>query len=239
MAPEILLIVLFIVFLGSFTRATLGFGDALVAMPLLALVIDMEIATPLMAFEAIVIATTMLIDNWRKVDFKAAWRLILSALVGIPFGLYLLKSAPDVIVKSLLGIILILFGLYNLLNPRLPEIKSKLLAYIAGFLGGVLGGAYNTNGPPVIIYGTLAKWSPSRFRATLQCYFVPTALFILIGHALAGLWTREVLMMFGYSFPVIVLAIFLGTKLSRKIPAGTFDRFVYAALIVMGAPLFI
>lgn len=231
--------VLFVIFLGAFTRATLGFGDALVAMPLLAMFADMEIAAPLVAFEAVVIATTMLLESWRKVDFKAAWRLILASLVGIPLGLILLKSAPEVIVKSLLGIILILFGIYNLLKPDLPAIKSKPLAYLAGFLGGILGGAYNTNGPPVIIYGTLSKWSPTRFRATLQCYFVPTAFFILMGHGVAGHWIPDVLKLFAYSFPIILLATFLGTKLSYKIPAGRFDRFVYAALIVMGLLLFI
>jgi uncharacterized membrane protein YfcA len=240
MDPDVFIFaVLFVIFLGAFTRATIGFGDALVAMPLLALFADMELATPVVAFEAVVIATTMLLESWRKVDFKAAWRLILSSLVGIPFGLILLKTAPDVIVKSLLGITLILFGIYNLFKPDLPAITSKPLAYLAGFLGGILGGAYNTNGPPVIIYGILSKWPPNRFRATLQCYFVPTALSILIGHGVTGLWTPDVLKLFAYSFPIILLTTFLGTKLSYKIPAGAFDRFVYAALIVMGLLLFI
>jgi uncharacterized membrane protein YfcA len=240
MDPDVFIFtILFVIFLGAFTRATLGFGDALVAMPLLAMFADMKIATPVVAFEAVVIATLMLIESWRKVDFRAAWRLILASIAGIPFGLMMLKSAPEGIVKSILGIVLILFGIYNLLKPDLPALKSKPFAYLAGFLAGILGGAYNTNGPPVIIYGTLSKWSPTRFRATLQCYFVPTAIFILIGNGVAGLWTPDVLKLFAYSFPVILLATFLGTKLSYKIPAGVFDRYVYAALIVMGLLLFI
>ena len=234
-----LFIVLTIIFIGALTRATLGFGDALVAMPLLALVISMQIATPLVAFLGIVIATTMLILNWQKVDLQAAWRLIVSSLAGIPLGLFFLKNVPEVYVKSLLGVILILFGLYNLVKPDLPVVKSKLLAFFMGFLGGVLGGAYNTNGPPVIIYGSISKWPPDRFRATLQSYFMPTALFIFIGHGLSGLWSNAVLKLFLYSFPLILLAILIGTILSKRITKGTFDRFIYAALIIMGILMFI
>lgn len=233
------LFVLLVIFFGALIRATLGFGDALFAMPLLALAVRMQIASPLVAFLGIVIATSMLILNWKNVDLNAAWRLILSSFFGIPVGLYFLTNVPEMIVRALLGVILILFGLYNLFLPQLPLVRSRALAYAMGFLGGVLGGAYNTNGPPVILYGKLAGWTPDRFRATLQSYFMPTAGFIFIGHGLAGSWTREVLSLFALSFPLILAAIFLGTLLSRRIRPGNFDRLVYTALIGMGVLMFI
>ncbi|MCE5209410.1 MAG: sulfite exporter TauE/SafE family protein [Chloroflexi bacterium] len=234
-----LTLVLLIIFFGAFVRATFGFGDALIAMPLLALVVSIQIASPLVAFLSIIIGTTMLILNWGKVDFKAAWRLILSSALGIPVGLYFLKTVPEEYIKILLGIILILFGAYNLFRPKLPTIQSNLWAYVMGFLGGILGGAYNANGPPVIIYGRLARWEPDRFRATLQSYFMPTAAFIFIGHGLSGSWTSEVLTLFAYSFPVILVAIVLGTLLSKRIPDGMFDRLVYLAIIGMGILMFL
>jgi uncharacterized membrane protein YfcA len=239
-SPDIpVVLVLSIIFIGALTRSTLGFGDALIAMPLLAFLVDIRIASPLVAFLGIVIATSMLLLNWQKVDLNAAWRLILSSLLGIPVGLYFLSTVSEVIVKAILGVILILFGTYNLLRPVLPVIHSNLLAYLMGFLGGVLGGAYNTNGPPVIIYGKLAGWSPDRFRATLQSYFMPTATFIFIGHGLAGSWTREILSLFVFAFPLILLAIVLGTLLSKRITPGTFDRLIYATLMGMGILMFL
>ena len=69
--------VLVIIFIGALIRATFGFGDALIAMPLLALVVSLQIASPVVAFLSIIIGITMLILNWSKVDFKTAWRLIL------------------------------------------------------------------------------------------------------------------------------------------------------------------
>jgi uncharacterized membrane protein YfcA len=227
-----------ILFASALTRSTLGFGDALLAMPLLTLTIGIKTATPLVAFISMTIAISILLGNWRKVELDAVWRLILSSLLGIPFGLLLLKSAPDSFVKTLLGMLLILFGLYNLTSPRLPTVRSQAYAYVAGFVAGILGGAYNTSGPPVIIYGTLCRWSPERFRATLQGYFL-TSVFIVIGHGLAGLWTTQTLKLYAYALPGVIIAIFLGGRLNRAIPQGSFDRFVYAALMVMGILLLI
>ena len=231
--------VLVIIFIGALIRATFGFGDALIAMPLLALVVSLQIASPVVAFLSIIIGITILILNWSKVDFKTAWRLILSSAVGIPVGLYFLKTIPEQYIKALLGVVLVLFGGYNLIRPKLPACKGNWLAYVMGFLGGVFGGAYNANGPPVIIYGRLAHWEPDRFKATLQSYFMPTAAFIFIGHGLSGSWTREVLTLFGYTFPVIMAAIILGTWISKKITPGLFDRLVYMAIIGMGLLMFL
>jgi uncharacterized membrane protein YfcA len=239
-SPEIpVFLVLLIIFIGALTRATLGFGDALVTMPLLALFVSIQVASPVVAFLGIIIASSMLVMSWRMVEFKNTYPVIIASLAGIPFGLFVLKFVPEVYVKALLGIVLILFGIYNLVKPALPAMKSRFWGVAMGFLSGILGGAYNANGPPLIIYASLTRMPPEKFRANLQSYLMPTAVFIFIGHGLSGLWTKDVLYLFALSFPVIVAAIFLGTRLSKKFLAGTFDRFVYAALILMGFLMFL
>ena len=101
-------------------------------------------------------------------------------------------------------------------------------------MAGVLGGAYNTNGPPVVIYGALRRWPPERFRATLQGYFLPTGLLILTTHGLAGLWTPQILQLYGLSLPLILTAIFLGGKLNQRISPGGFERLIYLSLLGLG-----
>ncbi len=97
---------------------------------------------------------------------------MLTTWIGIPIGIYFLKAAPDVIVKSLLGIIITGFGLYNLIVPNLPRLLNEYWAYLTGLIAGILGGAYNTNGPPVVVYGMLRRWDSEKFRITLQRYFL-------------------------------------------------------------------
>jgi uncharacterized membrane protein YfcA len=233
------LIVMGILFLSTFIRSSLGFGDALVAMPLLTIAVGLQTATPLAAMGATTIAITILLRAWKKVDLKAAWRLVLTTWIGIPIGIYFLNAAPDLLVKFLLGIVITGFGLYNLIVPNLPELRNENWAYLTGIIAGILGGAYNTNGPPVVIYGMLRRWNPEKFRATLQGYFLPTGLAILISHGVAGMWTPQVVNFYLTSLPIILLAVFVGGKVNQLIPPGKFDRIIYGFLVLVGLLLII
>jgi len=233
------IIVLAVVFLAAFTRSTFGFGDALVAMPLLAMTVGMQVATPLVALIASTIALTILVKSWRNVHLKSVWRLVLSSLVGIPIGLVFLKGTYEDVVKTLLALLIISFSLYSLLKPRLSVLTGDKSAYIFGLLAGILGGAYNANGPPVVVYSTLKKWPAESFRATLQGYFLPTGMLITLSHGLAGLWTPGVLRLYAISLPVVLLATLLGGRLNRAIPQGKFDRYIHIFLIVIGTMLLV
>ena len=81
----------------------------------------------------------------------------------------------------MLGLVLVAFGLYNIIRPKLPTPGSEKLSYVFGFVAGILGGAYNTNGPPAVIYGALRDWSPESYRATLQEYFISDGNHMTIG----------------------------------------------------------
>ena len=238
------LLIFAILFVSTFIHSTLGFGQALIAMPLLAMVVELKTATPLVAFVLMTIAAVILLRNWRVVDLNAAWRLVLSSCFGIPVGLFLLKDVPEDLMQVFLGIVVILFSLYNLANRHLKMIDLRrvgggsMLAYLFGFVAGVLGAAYNTSGVVITVYATLRDWDPDRFRSTLQGYFVLTGLLILASHGLAGLWMPYVLRLYGTSLPLILVGIFLGGKLSRFIPQRQFDGYVNVGLLVMGVLLF-
>ncbi|MCP4550260.1 MAG: sulfite exporter TauE/SafE family protein [bacterium] len=236
--PDIILVVL-IIFLAAFVRSTFGFGDALVAMPLLALVVELPFATPLVGMLGTSIAMVLLIKHWRKVQFAGTWRLVVASIAGIPIGLYLLKGSFDTPLKLILGGGIIIFAAYNLLKPRLLAIRNDNWAWLFGFVAGILGGAFNTNGPPVVIYSSLRRWNPATFRATMQGYFLPVNVTILVGHIMAGLWTRPVLKTYAICAPLIALSIWAGDRLSRHIPPGRFDKLIHSLLLLSGCTLVI
>ena len=233
-----------ILFISTFIHSILGFGQALIAMPLLAMVVELKTATPLVAFVLMTIAAVILLRNWRVVDLSASWRLVLSSCLGIPAGLFLLTGVPERLMKVFLGILIILFSLYNLASHHLKIINRRQVSggsgitYLFGFVAGIIGAAYNTSGLVITIYATLRDWPPDRFRSTLQSYFVSTGLLILASHGLAGLWTSYVLRLYVTSLPLVLVGIFLGSKLNRFIPQGQFDGYVNVGLLIMGALLF-
>lgn len=232
-------LVLGVLFLAAFARSAVGFGDALLAMPLLALIVGIGTATPLVALAAFTIGITILLRAWRHVDMKATWRLIVSTFVGIPLGLTLLKTAPEGVVKGILGVVLIGFGLYNLTGLKLPKLKNERLSYLFGFVAGILGGAYNTNGPPIVIYGVMREWQPRRFRATLQGYFLITGATILISHGIAGMWTPKVLRLYLFGLPVVVGGVLVGGWVHYKATGEQFKWALNTLLVAMGILMFL
>ena len=165
------LLVIAIVFVGTLIRSSLGFGEALIAVPLLALLMPVETAAPVAVLVSIGIALFILLQDWRKVHLRSAGWLILSTLFGIPLGLMLLRDFSEIAVKAILGLVIILFSAYALLNRHKQTLKNDRLAWLFGFFAGILGGAYGMNGPPLAMYGSLRRWEPEYFRATLQAYF--------------------------------------------------------------------
>jgi hypothetical protein len=233
-----LILVVAVIFVAALVRSALGFGDAVVAMPLLAMAVGLRIATPLVAFVGPTISILILARDWRRVEFKAAGRLIVATVLGIPAGVYGLARIPEAPLKIVLGSIILIYGLFGLVKPgaRIKHEKAHF-PWLVGWLAGVLGGAYNTNGPPIVAYGMLRGWPPESFRATLQGYFLPTGLAILAGHGLAGLWTGTVFKLYLYAVPAIVVGVFLGGFLNKRLTHGIFAKLVYASLAVMGAAM--
>ena len=229
-----------VVFAAAFVRSALGFGDAVIAMPLLTMVIGLKTASPLVAFIGPTISVLVLARGWRKVDLKPAVRLIAASALGIPVGVYGLARLPEEPLKVALGALILFYGVFGLARPG-ARIRSERawLPWLVGGTAGVLGGAYNTNGPPVVAYGMLRGWPPESFRATLQGYFLPTGLMILAGHGLAGLWTAEVLRSYLHSLPALVAGVALGGLLNRKLTHALFAKLVYGSLAVMGLVLLV
>ena len=236
---ESILLIILIAFAATLFRSTFGFGEALIAVPLLSIFIPMSTAVPLAVMMSILVAAIILIQDHAKVQFHSAKWLILFAIIGIPFGLALIFFGNETIVKIILGAAIILYSLYTLLNnPKFYlENDSKLWLFICGFLSGIFGGAYGVNGPPLVVYGNLRRWDAQNFRATLQAYFLVAGAISMAGYIGNGMINTELLLDFAYTIPAIIPAIFIGRYLNHKIKGESFYTYVYVGLILIGAIL--
>ena len=234
-----LMIVTLIVFFAIFVQSASGFGLALVSMPLLVSVIGVTTATPLVAVVGITAEIFLLRRYWQALNFAAVKRLSLASIIGIPLGVYVLREVDGRIITTILGIIVTSYALYALLGPRLPQLRQPAWAYGFGFIGGVLSGAYNTSGPPVIIYGTCRRWEPTTFKGNLQAYFALNSLFTLSAHALSGNFTAVVWQNYLWALPGIGLGLVLGRWVDGRIPPEKFRTGVLLLLILLGIRLII
>jgi uncharacterized membrane protein YfcA len=226
-----------IMFLATIFRTVFGFGEALVSVPLLALIISVKVAAPVAVLASIVIAGFIVLRDWRHIHLREAGRLIFWTLFGLPVGLFLLKAVPESVMKSVLACIILAFSGYAVSHPRKISLQSDRFVWVFGFIAGITGGSYGMNGPPLAIYGALRGWSPEKFRATLQGYFLPASLFGICGYAATGLWTTSVSLLFLWSLPAILAGIFIGRSLNRWMDARRFGYLLHFGLIFVACLL--
>ncbi len=233
------LAVLAVVGLATVIRSAFGFGEALVAVPLLALFVPVEVAAPLAVLVSVTVAGLVLIQDWHQVHTASAWRLVASTMIGIPLGVLMLTRVAEPIVKAVLAAVIIVFSGTQLGCRTRFELKDDGLVWLFGFGAGVLGGAYGMNGPPLVAYGALRRWSPDRFRATLQGYFLPASLVGMAGYWAAGLWVPAVTRYYLASLPVVLLATALGRVLNQRMDRARFLLLVHVGLLAVGSMLLV
>jgi uncharacterized membrane protein YfcA len=233
------LLILLIVFVATLIRSAFGFGEALIAVPLLAFCIPVREAAPLAVLVSITIAAVIVLQDWRHIHLRSAGWLVLSTLFGIPLGLLLLTHSSEHLVKAVLGCLILFFALFCLFGSMRVKLHHDSWPWLltCGFLAGVLGGAYGMNGPPLVIYGSLRNWSAQHFRATLQAYFLPASVLGMYGYFSTGLWTPVVSHDYLLCLPVLLPAVFLGRAINHRLSAGAFSRYIYIGLSAIGFAL--
>src|SRR5262245_49291722 len=108
--------VLAVIFVATLIRSAFGFGEALIAVPLLALLIPVEVAAPLAVLVSITVALVVIVQDWHHVHVRSAWRLVLATLFGIPLGLLLLTAVAGFVVKVILAVVILAFSVYCLVS---------------------------------------------------------------------------------------------------------------------------
>jgi uncharacterized protein len=234
-------LILCIVFVATLIRSAFGFGEGLIAVPLLAFFIPVAQAAPLVGLLSITIAAVVVVQDWRRIHLQSTGWLVLPTFFGIPLGVLLLTGRHPQAVKAVLAVILIIFSAYSLIGRKPPELHEDNRAWllVCGFVAGVLGGAYGMNGPPLAIYGAMRRWSAQHFRATLQGYFLPASLVGVVGYRVAGLWTSTVTRYYLLSLPLTLVAILFGRAINRRLQGEAFVKYVYAGLLCIGTILLV
>ena len=233
------IIIAIIIFLAAFQQSLSGFGFALVTMPVLVQLVGLQTAAPLIASSGLLL-TIINALRWRKsIDWSEIRRLGVWGMLGILPGILSVDYLPEIALKIGLGMLLVAYSLYALFKPEKLPIISRRWAYPAGFIAGLLGGAYNTPGPPLILYGNLRQWSHQRFRAVLQSVFSFSAALVVGGHLLAGHFTTQVIALMLPTGAAILLGVLAGALLDHHLKPQHLRTWITIVTLILGASLLI
>lgn len=221
-------------------RNIFGFGEALVTMPLLSLLnVDFKLSISIVAIIGLLVALPVFVKNRHNLDWTIIKRLLIGSLIGAPIGIIIVKFANEAFIVKFLGIFILVYGSINLLNQIIKVYNvdkdiPNVFDYVAGLISGILGSAYNSHGVPIIIYGTMKKWSALELKKISQVHFFITGCFIVMSHGVSGFWSLSLVQLLIIVLPLLVLTLWLGNIISKHINPKTFIKYVYILLIIFG-----
>ena len=163
-----------------------------------------------------------------------AQRLVCSALVGMPFGLWLLINLDARLMKGILGVVVLLGVLSLSIKAFDLQRLPKTFDYAMGVISGVLSTATSTNGPPLVFLLHARHFEPQDFRAVLNRVFTFLNFFTLVIFTVAGKMTADALQLALFSIPIMGLGVFIGTRLRSKINPDHFRNLVIGLLTLSG-----
>ncbi len=208
-------------------------------MSLLISLLSIEVAVPLLSVLGVVQQSILWGVYRQAFNWQAMMRVTVASLALVPVGVLLIDYWPERILLAGLGIVLISYATYELAQLQLPKLESPCWGYLFGGIAGVLSGAYNIAGPPVILYASCQRWQQDEFKSNLQGYFLINAILLVFSRGLQGQLTREVWLLGLVALPAIAIGSFAGKRLSDRLNPQRFRQAVLGLLLVLGIRLLI
>ena len=238
--PELTLIFITVLILAiaAFVQSATGFGVALVCMAGLPLVMNVPEAIALVAFFNLLVTANIMWWNRSGFSWSKAWPLAIAMVIGIPLGYFGFKSLDATLIIRILGALLVTISLTDLrLSKRGPENAIRLprwAAFPVGLGGGILGGAFNIGGPPIVAYVYSQNWSKAQSVAVLQSCFLAGGITRNMLMGAQGDYSRGLFVIVAASIIPAAIAIWLGKRTLDRLPQSLLRKIVFVFVLLMG-----
>jgi uncharacterized membrane protein YfcA len=222
-------------------RGFSGFGSALIYIPLTAAIYDP--LTAAVTFVLIDMATgiSFVMGAWNKTRWGEVLILAAAAIASAQFGTLILQYADPTLLRwSICLLVALIVGV--LVSGFRYEGKPHLAVTIAvGLFAGVLGGAVQISGPPIVIYWLGSMHDVTVVRASLISYFGLFSAGSVATYYFHGLLTAKLLALAILLGPLHIVAMWAGGKAFHLATPDTYRRVAYVVIImsaIFGMPLF-
>jgi uncharacterized membrane protein YfcA len=229
-----LVLTLLIAFFGGIVAATAGFGFSLVAAPPLLLMYEPVQVTAMLLIVTIATRWMLLVDTWRTTRVRTIGAMLPAAWVGIGLGILIVRDVEPDYIKLLASSVVIVAALLMMRGWRPHRANSPAAGPVAGFLSGILSPTTGMDGTPVVLLFTGRDYDIATFRSTITAYYYLIAPVSILVLAQQGLLTRDDVWRALAVVPPVVLGLYLGQRLVRRLSVERFRSIVFGLLLVSG-----
>ena len=221
---------------GGVIQPLTGFGAAVIMMVAASAFYDMTIAPTIVALICMAQSGTMTWMYRKHIDVKQ---------IALPIGLYTVCSLVIInllgnfdlhVLTALFGAFLIALAAYFLLFAKRVKLDQPGLAagLVCSAFSGCCAGAFTIGGPMMALYFVAIARSKETYVGNMQFLFFTTNLINFTMRTVRGYFSAALLPMAGLGMACILLGLWIGTRLSRKMSGDVARQVVYIGVGVSG-----
>jgi uncharacterized membrane protein YfcA len=236
----VLALFLIAAFIGGFASGLAGFAMGFVVSG-----IWLHILTPVQT-TALIVGYGLLTQGYGvwKLRHVLAWKTVApfigGGILGVPVGTLLLTYINPVYLRSGVGVLLIIYGAYGLVQPKLKPVPSNAPVDTGiGFVNGIVAGMTGLPGFIITIWCQLRGWTKDFQRAVFQPVLLAAIVANVVSLAIAGAITEDVLRLYGLGLPAMIAGLWAGFKLYGKLDDAAFRKIILVLLLLAGLGLVI
>ena len=218
------------VFVGGFLRGFVGFGAALVMVPVLTLAAGPHLAVAISSLVGLPTVVQLLPEAVRYAERRIVLPVASAIFLAAPGGAWLLMVVDPAIMKIVISVLVVLMVVLLAQGWTLKGKASLGTLLVAGVAGGLLQGSSGMGGPPVVAVALARPGDAHQQRGNVLALMTAVALSSVLPLTLYGLFTAKALAMGVLLIPINILATALG---SRAFARGGSRHYRNAALVTL------
>lgn len=218
------------VLLGGFLRGFVGFGAALVSVPVISLVVGPRLAVAVITIMGLPSVIQLLPDALRHSERSIILPMALAIFVATPIGTWILVSVDPAVMKMVISAAVVVLVGFLSMGWRLGDEVGKGVLLLAGAAGGLVQGVAGIGGPPVVAIALARAGPPERQRGNVLAVMTAIVLASIPPLLAYGLLTQEAFVLGLLLLPLYFVATWVG---SRYFSAGGSQHYRKAALLML------
>ncbi len=221
------------VFVAGLVRGFSGFALSATLMASIVVLIPPVQLIPICYLLEAVASIVLFRGGMRKANMNIVWGLAIGSAIGVPIGLFATTTIDTGISKLIALLLIIGLTFWQLFNLQVKFLSTKKGLYTSGITAGIVTGLASVGGMVVAIFVLSRKSSPAEMRASLIMFLfigMFTSLIYLVLYSVMD----QIALTRGLVFsPILVIGIYLGTKLFRPSLAHLYKRFCLLLLMLL------
>ena len=222
-------------------KGLIGFGNPLISAPILSMRLDNVLITPGTLLMDCPINGYITWKNRRSFDWRRVLPLLLANMCGVVPGTLLLRFSLPWVLKTVLGVVVVLLGLEmatRSLRPLRPGRDAPWMRYVVAVFSGMCAGLFGINMFLTAYLQRTAK-DYQEFKGSICFLFVGENFFRFAVYAASGLLDRQVALFGLISLLAAVIAMVAAEKLAPHMQEDKLQKGAIVLFLLGGVSIIV